>query len=124
VLSLLLGLTQLGRTIARVARHPELRALLVLYVVLLAMGTVFYARFEGWTILDSLYFCVVTLATVGFGDLAPRTPMGRGFTIVYVMIGTGVFVGIAAEFAVLMVRRSDVPRNEIGGVRGQPPEEP
>ena len=121
MLALLLGLAQLGRTITRVARHPELRALLVLYFVLLVLGTVFYARFEGWSLLDSMYFCVVTLATVGFGDLAPRTPIGRGFTIIYVMIGTGVFVGVAAEFAVLMIRRPDAPGAGIGGSREQPP---
>ena len=107
MLSLLLALAQLGHTIARTARNPEFRALLILYGVLLAIGTTFYARVEGWSVLDAMYFCVVTLATVGFGDLAPRTPLGRGFTILYVMIGTGVFVGVAAEFAVTILRRDD-----------------
>ena len=83
-----------------------------MYGVLLVIGTGFYARVEGWSILDAMYFCVVTLATVGFGDLAPRTPLGRGFTIVYVLIGTGVFLGVAAEFAITIVRRRDVPAGE------------
>ena len=107
MLSLLLGLAQLGHTIARAVRNPEFRALLALYGLLLAIGTAFYARFEGWSVLDAMYFCVVTLATVGFGDLAPRTPLGKVFTIVYVMIGTGVFVGVAAEFAITILRRQD-----------------
>ena len=112
MLSILLGLAQLGRIIARTARNPEFRALLVMYGVLLVIGTGFYARVEGWSILDAMYFCVVTLATVGFGDLAPRTPLGRGFTIVYVLIGTGVFLGVAAEFAITIVRRRDAPASE------------
>ena len=107
MLSLLLGLAQLGRTIARTARNPEFRALLILYGFLLAIGTAFYARVEGWKVLDAMYFCVVTLATVGFGDLAPRTSLGKVFTIVYVMIGTGVFVGVAAEFAITILHRED-----------------
>ena len=107
MLSLLLGLAQLGRTIARTARNPEFRALLMLYGILLAIGTAFYARVEGWKVLDAMYFCVVTLATVGFGDLAPRTSLGKVFTIVYVMIGTGVFVGVAAEFAITILHRED-----------------
>ena len=107
MLSLLLGLVQLGRTIARTARNPEFRALLMLYAILLAIGTTFYARVEGWRVLDAMYFCVVTLATVGFGDLAPRTPLGKIFTMVYVLIGTGVFVGVAAEFAITILRRED-----------------
>ena len=107
MLSLLLGLVQLGRTIVRTARNPEFRALLILYAILLAIGTTFYARVEGWRVLDAMYFCVVTLATVGFGDLAPRTSLGKVFTIMYVMFGTGVFVGVAAEFAITILRRED-----------------
>ena len=107
MLSILLGLVQLGRTIVRTARNPEFRALLILYAILLAIGTTFYARVEGWTVLDAMYFCVVTLATVGFGDLAPRTSLGKVFTIMYVMFGTGVFVGVAAEFAITILRRED-----------------
>jgi len=112
VLSLLLGLAQLGRTIARTARNPEFRALLILYGVLLVIGTGFYVRVEGWSVLDAMYFCVLTLATVGFGDLTPRTPLGRAFTIVYVLIGTGVFVGVAAEFAITILRGRAPARNK------------
>jgi voltage-gated potassium channel len=118
VLSLLLGLAQLGRTIARTARNPEFRALLILYGLLLAIGTAFYARVEGWSVLDAMYFCVLTLATVGFGDLTPRTPLGRAFTIVYVLIGTGVFVGVAAEFAITMLRGRAAPARNKGARRG------
>ena len=107
MLTLLLGLAKLGHTIARAVRNPEVRALLFLYGLLLAIGTVFYSRVEGWRVLDAMYFCVVTLATVGFGDLAPRTSLGKVFTIMYVMFGTGVFVGVAAEFAITILRRED-----------------
>jgi len=110
VLSLLLGLARLGQSIARSFRDPQFRALLVLYGVLLLVGTVFYVRTEGWSVLDALYFCVVTLATVGYGDFAPQTSIGKVFTIVYILIGAGVFVVLAAELAVGVIRR--------GGVRG------
>ena len=117
MLSLLLGLVQLGHTIARTARNPEFRALLIVYGVLLAIGTGFYSRVEGWSVLDAMYFCVLTLATVGFGDLTPRTPLGRAFTIVYVLIGTGVFVGVAAEFAITILRGRVSPAGSKGGRR-------
>jgi voltage-gated potassium channel len=104
VVSLLLGLVRLGQSITRSFRDPQFRALLLLYGVLLLIGTVFYARTEGWRILDALYFCVVTLATVGYGDFAPRTSLGKAFTIVYVLIGAGVFVVLAAELAVGVIR--------------------
>jgi len=122
VVSLLLGLVRLGQSIARSFRDPQFRALLVLYVVLLLIGTVFYARTEGWSVLDALYFCVVTLATVGYGDFAPRTPLGKVFTIVYILIGAGVFVVLAAELAVGVIRlrdgRGEGARAERAGASG------
>jgi voltage-gated potassium channel Kch len=114
VLSLLLGLVRLGQSIARSFRDPQFRALLLLYGALLVVGTVFYVRAERWSVLDALYFCVVTLATVGYGDLAPRTPVGKVFTIVYILVGAGVFVVLAAELAVGVIRLRDVrARTEV-----------
>jgi hypothetical protein len=100
VFSLLLGLVRLAQSVARSFREPQFRALLLLYGALLLIGTVFYVRAEGWSVLDALYFSVVTLATVGYGDFAPRTSIGKMFTIVYILIGAGVFVVLAAELAV------------------------
>ena len=106
--SLLLGLVRLAQSVARSFRDPQFRALLALYGALLVVGTVFYVRAEGWSVLDALYFCVVTLATVGYGDFAPRTTFGKVFTIVYILIGAGVFVVLAAELAVGVIRLRDV----------------
>ncbi len=44
-------------------------------------GTLYW-RFEDWTIIEALYFCVVTLTTVGYGDLHPTTAGTQIFTIV------------------------------------------
>lgn len=108
MLALLLGFVRLGQSIARCFRDPQFRALLLLYGALLLIGTVFYVRAEGWSVLDAVYFCVVTLATVGYGDFAPRTSIGKAFTIVYILIGAGVFVVLAAELAVGVIRLRDV----------------
>ena len=40
-------------------------------------GVLVYHWLEGWSYLDALYFCVVSLATVGYGDLTPTTPLGQ-----------------------------------------------
>ena len=60
--------------------------------ILLVVGMFFYSSVEGWSLLDSLYFCVVTLGTVGYGDLSPTTPGSKIFTIAYVMLGLSFFV--------------------------------
>ena len=108
VLSLVLGLVRLATSVARSFREPQFRALLLLYGALLFIGTVFYVRTEGWSVLDAVYFCVATLATVGYGDFAPRTAVGKVFTMVYILVGAGVFVVLAAELAVGVIRFRDL----------------
>jgi hypothetical protein len=38
-------------------------------------------------LLDSLYFSVITLATVAYGDFSPYTMAGKIFTVFYIFIG-------------------------------------
>lgn len=120
VLSLLLGLIRLGQSIARNFQDPAFRGLLLLYCALVLVGTVFYVRVESWSVLDAVYFCVVTMATVGYGDFAPRTQVGKVFTIVYVLIGTGVSVVLAAELALGVFRARLAPDADQLGPRREP----
>jgi hypothetical protein len=62
---------------------------------------------EGWGWLDALYFSVVTLATVGFGDLHPTTDEAKLFTIVYIIFGVGILAAFVSEVA---KRRTGVDR--------------
>lgn len=64
--------------------------LVTLTAVLVATGTVFYHFIEKWTFVDAFYFCIVTLATVGYGDLVPKTDFGKLFTTVYIVIGIAI----------------------------------
>ena len=79
------------------------RAIVGLVAGLLIAGTVFYTIVEGWSPLDSLYFSVVTLTTVGFGDFAPQTDLGKGFTIVFILAGIGIIVVFASQVVNAMV---------------------
>lgn len=58
----------------------------------LLIGTLVYHYIEQWDWLDALYFCVVTLATVGYGDFTPTTPIGKIFTMFYIMNGIGILL--------------------------------
>lgn len=84
---------------------PAFRGVMQLTLVLLLTGTVFYARVEGWTLFQSLYFSVITLTTVGYGDVAPVTVAGRAFTMGYVLFGLGIVVALAAQIAGHATRR-------------------
>lgn len=68
------------------------RLLLVLSatVLILAIGTAWYTFVEEWTVLDSLYMTVITLTTVGFGEIEPLSRESRIFTIVLILLGVGI----------------------------------
>jgi voltage-gated potassium channel Kch len=92
--------------------------LATLVVLLLATGTYFYHQVEDFGWIDSLYFTVITLTTVGYGDLAPSTAPGKVFTTVYVLIGVGILIAFVAEVATAAARvqseRSDRKRRKGG----------
>jgi len=56
----------------------------------MVLGTVTFHLLEGWSIIDSLYVTVQTVTTVGFGDLAPQTAVGRLFATAFMIVGVGV----------------------------------
>lgn len=80
-----------------VARDPEGKALIASAATIVAVGTVVYTVLERWSPIDSLYFCVVTLATVGFGDLHPTTDIAKLFTVGYIVAGVGIIAAFASE---------------------------
>jgi voltage-gated potassium channel len=82
---------------------PDVRPFLVAAVNLIAVGTIFYSIVEGWQPLDAAYFCVVTLATIGYGDFTPETGLGKLFTVFYIVAGLaviGAFIGAMTRVAV------------------------
>ena len=84
------------------------RILLALVASLLVSGTTFFTLVEGWSVLDSFYFSVTTLTTVGFGDPAPATALGKIFTILYIFVGLSViggFINVLAKHTFARQRR-------------------
>ena len=65
-----------------------------------------------WTIVDALYFCITTVTTVGYGDLAPKTEQGKYFTMFFVfaaVFGVGMALGEVAHW---LVERAEKKRQE------------
>ena len=95
-------------------KQPKFRSILIWMVILLAAGTIFYSWMEGWSLLDSLYFSIITLTTVGYGDLSPTTSASKAFTIVYIIFG---MILIAASISVLAMERQVMHIQQIEGSR-------
>ena len=70
-----------------------------LVVLILGLGTVYYHFAESWNWIDSLYFSLITLTTIGYGDLAPTTPMSKIFTMLYVIVGIGIIFGFISTIS-------------------------
>ena len=62
----------------------------LLIMVLLLIGTTVYAVFEHLSLVDAFYLSGVTLSTLGYGDIAPKTVPGKVFTVVYALTGIGI----------------------------------
>ena len=85
-------------------RDPAGRLVLVWAVAQILLGTLVFRWLEGWSTINALYFSVVTLATVGFGDLHPTTDVAKLFTIVYILFGLGVIAAFISEITQHRVR--------------------
>ncbi len=92
----------LGRLDRDMVKQPETRALLIMAGVVVGIGLVFYMSVEHWSFIDTLYFCVVTLGTVGYGDITPKTDAGKLFTVAYIIFGLAVIGGFFATLGKLI----------------------
>ena len=80
-------------------RDPEAKVLALTALGVIAIGSVVYMVLEHWGPIDAVYFCVVTLATVGYGDLHPTTDAGKIFTVIYILSGLGILAAFVTELA-------------------------
>ena len=65
----------------------NLKTALIIIAALIAIGSVGFHAIEGWGLLESVYVTVMTLTTVGYGDITPHTPLGRILASILILIG-------------------------------------
>ena len=103
MLSFFLTILRFLRALRRAWRDSLFRASFYLTLLILVSGTMFFATVEGMRWIDAAYLSVVTLTTLGYGDLHPTTDAGKLFTIVYLFSGMGVMVTCVTRLARAML---------------------
>lgn len=86
-------------------KNPLLIAAVSFLITLTAISTVFFRYVEGWGWIDSYFFTVVTLSTVGYGNLVPQTPHGKIAATILIVAGIGAFAFVIQQFASFFMKR-------------------
>lgn len=60
---------------------------IVVFLLFLLCYILFYVNYEGWTVLTSMYFIIVSISTVGYGDITPSDNVSRLVTISLICVG-------------------------------------
>ncbi len=76
---------------------------LSLSIANLVIGTLGYMILEGWGGLDALYMTIITLTTVGYGEVQSLSRLGRIYTIILIFSGFGFFIFAAGALVQFMV---------------------
>jgi voltage-gated potassium channel len=92
----------------------------ILFLSVLIGGTAGIMAAEDFSFLNAFYFMIVTMATVGYGDVHPVTAAGKALTILIIITGVGTFVGAIANATEVMLARRDmqVRMNKLNMVIG------
>ncbi len=82
--------------------------IICIFIAAIIGGAFIYHGVEGWTLLDAFYFVVVTVTTIGYGDLVPATSAGKIFTIFYG------FFGVATALIIFSKINSSIFKKHVG----------
>ncbi|MCA1060346.1 potassium channel family protein [Rossellomorea aquimaris] len=107
MISFFLTVKRLVKALWQAFKLKNFQVLFTLVLILLFSGTSFYVKQEGLSIIDALYFCVVTLSTIGHPSFEPQTTFGKVFTILYIFCGNGAFIGLIGYVAYAMIQKPE-----------------
>ena len=85
---------------------PEIVYPLMIFAIMLISGMLIFNSIEGWSYLDSLYFSVVTMTTVGYGDLTPTRDLTKVIVMIYAVSGISFFLYFVSVMADHFIKES------------------
>ncbi len=89
---------------------------IVMSLLIFALGITGYMTIEKWNFIDSAYMTVITLTTVGYGEINKLGTAGRVFTMALIFTGAGLFLylaGIIIKFVVEGEMQSILGRKKL-----------
>jgi voltage-gated potassium channel len=93
--------------------RTRLRIYLTAFGVVLVTGVLGFSYAEKVSVPDALYFSIVTVSTVGYGDIHPQTAAGKALAVLLIVGGVGTFLGVIANATeILLSRREEKVRRE------------
>ena len=98
------------------ALHRSRRKIVLFVVMVLSLATIFGALMylvegpeRGFTSIPrGIYWAIVTMATVGFGDITPKTPLGQFITTIIIIIGYGIIAVPTGIYSAELVRDRNI----------------
>ena len=121
--SMILMVNMLGYFLGHYPQHFDLdddqRTLILqtmMFFFWLAGGAAVFARVCGFSYADALYFCDVTVLTIGFGDIVATNDAGRGIVFPYAVIGIiflGLMINSIRKFAVGMSKDKIIRKHQL-----------
>lgn len=91
----------------------RLRIFLLIMLGILVTGTVGFTLAEDLPLYDAVYFSIVTITTVGYGDISPHTPLGKVLAIFLILGGVGTFMGVVANFTEMLISRREKAARDL-----------
>jgi len=78
---------------------------LAYFAILITLGTLGFYFFGGseWSLIDSFYMTIITLTTVGFGEVHPLDDLGRLWTSIVIIFGVSGFLYMISEFGAELI---------------------
>jgi voltage-gated potassium channel len=83
--------------------YSQAYVILALAVLILVIGVAGFTMIEDWSVVEALYMTVITITTVGFGEVKPLHTSGQIFTIFLVVCGVGIWAYGFGAFAKIIL---------------------
>ena len=95
-------------------RRRQFRAAAILILIIIPIGIAGYMSLEGYSFIDAAWLTIITLTTIGYGDINAETNIGKFFTIALVLVGLGALTFfLSSSFALIFSSEAVTRRRKI-----------